>query len=90
MARLKVSPKVSLAHRRCIITGKAVTYGNTVSHSHRKTRRRFEPNLHNKRFWVPEEKRWVTLLISARGIKTIAKKGIFAVLVGLRRKGVKI
>ena len=82
--------KVSIARRRCIVTGKAVVYGNTVSHSHRRTRRRFEPNLHNKRFWVVEEKRWVTLLVSARGIKTIAKKGIFPVLVKLRRRGEKV
>jgi len=85
-----VRTKVSVARRRCIVTGKAVIYGNNVSHSHRKSRRRFEPNLHNKRFWVPEEKRWVTLLVSVRGLKTIAKKGIFAVLVNLRRKGVKV
>ena len=82
--------KVSIARRRCIVTGKAVVYGNTVSHSHRHTRRRFEPNLHCKRFWAVEEKRWVKLLVSARGIKTIAKKGIFKVLVELRRKGEKV
>ncbi len=85
-----VREKVSIARRRCAVTGKAVVYGNSVSHSHRKSRRRFEPNLHNKRFWVPEEKRWITLLVSARGIKTIAKKGISSVLADLRRKGQKI
>ncbi len=81
---------ISIARRRCIVTGKAVVYGNTVSHSHRKTRRRFEPNLHRKRFWVPEEKRFVTLLVSARGLKTIAKKGVFAVLTDIRRRGEKV
>ncbi|HJP14865.1 MAG: 50S ribosomal protein L28 [Nitrospinota bacterium] len=81
---------ISIARRRCIVTGKAVVYGNTVSHSHRKSPRRFEPNLHRKRIWVPEEKRYVTLLVSARGLKTIAKKGIFAVLSDLRRKGEKV
>ena len=79
-----------LARRRCIVTGKTVTYGNTVSHSHRKTRRRFEPNLHSKRFWVPEEKRWVTLLVSARGIKTIAKRGISTILADIRKRGDKV
>ena len=84
------SAKISLARRRCIVTGKTVTYGNAVSHSHRKTRRRFEPNLHNKRFWVPEEKRWITMLVSARGIKTIAKRGISAVLTDIRKRGEKV
>lgn len=82
--------KNPLARRRCIVTGKTVAYGNTVSHSHRKSRRRFEPNLHNKRFWVPEEKRWVTLLVSARGIKTIAKRGISTVLADIRKRGEKV
>lgn len=82
--------KAPLARRRCIVTGKTVTYGNNVSHSHRKSRRRFEPNLHSKRFWVPEEKRWVTLLVSARGIKTIAKRGISTVLADIRKRGEKI
>ena len=81
---------ISIARRRCIVTGKAVVYGNAISHSRRHTRRRFEPNLHYKRFWVVEEKRWGRLLVSARGIKTIAKKGIFKVLVDLRRRGEKV
>jgi large subunit ribosomal protein L28 len=85
-----VREKVSRARRRCIVTGKAVIYGNTISHSHRKTRRRFEPNLHNKRFWVPEEKRWITLLVSARGIKTIAKRGISTILADIRKRGEKV
>ena len=81
--------KKPLANRRCAVTGRTVRYGNAVSHSNRKTRRRFEPNLHVKRFWLPEEKRWVTLRVSARGLKTIAKRGISAVLADLRRKGEK-
>lgn len=81
--------KKPLANRRCAVTGRTVVFGNAVSHSNRKTRRRFEPNLHSKRFWVPEEKRWVTLRVSARGLKTIAKRGISAVLADLRRKGEK-
>ncbi len=64
--------------------------GNNVSHAHNKTRRRFEVNLQKKRFYIPEEKRWVTLRISAKTLKTINKKGISAVLAEARKKGVKI
>ena len=81
--------KKPLANRRCAVTGRTVAFGNNVSHSNRKTRRRFEPNLHDKKFWVPEEKRWITLRVSARALKTIAKRGISSVLADLRRKGEK-
>ncbi|MBI3126573.1 MAG: 50S ribosomal protein L28 [Candidatus Tectomicrobia bacterium] len=81
--------KKPLASRRCAVTGRTVKFGNSVSHSNRKTRRRFEPNLHDKRFWVPEEKRWITLRVSARALKTIAKRGISVVLADMRRKGGK-
>ena len=86
MSRVK-SP---VARRRCAVTGKAVVYGNNVSHSHRKSRRRFEPNLHNKRFWVPEENRFITLTVSTKGMKTISKNGISKVLREIRAKGVKV
>ena len=74
----------------CEISGKRVMFGNNVSHSHRKTRRRWNPNIQNKRFWVPNEKRWVTLTVSARGIKTINKNGIESVLADMRRRGEKV
>lgn len=74
----------------CAITGKRPMYGNNVSHANNKTRRRFEPNLQNKRFWVPSEKRWVRLKVSAKAIKIISKKGIESVLADMRRKGVKL
>ena len=48
----------TVARKRCAVTGKSVMYGNNVSHSHKKTRRRFEANLHVKRFYLPDEKRW--------------------------------
>ncbi len=64
--------------------------GNNVSHAHNKTRRRFEVNLQKKRFYIPEEQRWVTLRVSAKTLKTINKKGISAVLAEARKKGVKI
>ena len=74
----------------CQVTGRKPAFGNNVSHSHRKTRRRWNPNIQNKRFWVPSEKRWVTLTVSARGIKTFNKNGIESVLADMRRRGEKV
>jgi large subunit ribosomal protein L28 len=64
--------------------------GNHVSHAHNKVRRRFNVNLQKKRFYVPEEDRWVTLRVSAQTIKTINKKGITAVLKEARENGVRV
>jgi large subunit ribosomal protein L28 len=74
----------------CVVTGKKPMSGNNVSHANNKTRRRFEPNLQAKRFWVPGEKRWVKLRVSAKGIKVITKRGIERVLAELRKDGVKV
>lgn len=74
----------------CQVTGKRPTTGNNVSFSNRKTKRRFEPNLQTKRYYVPSEGRWVTLTLSAKGMKTIAKRGIQSVLADVRRRGVKV
>lgn len=74
----------------CAVTGKKPAYGNRVSHANNKTRRRFEPNLHTKRFWVPSENRFVTLKVSARAMRTINKNGIEAVLADMRKKGENI
>ena len=71
----------------CQITGKKVISGNNVSHSHNKTRRKFHPNLHVKRFYVPEEDKWITLRVSAAGIRTINKKGIASALKVAAEKG---
>ena len=71
----------------CAVTGKKPTYGNRVSHANNKTRRRFEPNLHTKRFWVPSENRVVSLKVSARAMRTINKLGLDRVLVDLRQNG---
>ena len=60
----------------CEITGKVAMTGNNVSHSHHKTKRTFSPNLKTKRFWSEEENRWITLKVSAAGMKTINKKGL--------------
>jgi large subunit ribosomal protein L28 len=74
----------------CVVTGKKPMSGNNVSHANNKTRRRFLPNLQDKRFWVPSEKRWVKLRVSAKAIKIITKKGIEAVLADMRKDGVKV
>ena len=76
--------------RVCDITGKRPTVGNRVSHANNKRRRRFLPNLHTQRFWLEGEKRWVSLRVSASGMRTIEKKGIDAVIGELRSRGVKI
>ena len=64
--------------------------GNRVSHANNKTRRTFEPNLHTKRFWVDSENRFVTLKVSAKGIKTISKLGVETVLREMRARGEKL
>jgi len=74
----------------CQVTGKKPQVGNNVSHAKNRTRRRFLPNLHTHRFWVEEEKRFVKLRISSKGMRIIDKQGISAVLADLRAKGVKI
>ena len=76
--------------RVCQVTGKRPTTGNKVSHSNIKKRRRFLPNLHTQRFWVETEHRWVTLKVSTRGLRTIEKNGLDAVVEGLRAKGMKV
>ncbi len=74
----------------CVVTGKKPMSGNNVSHANNKTRRRFEPNLHDKRFWIPSEKRWVKLRVSAKAIKIINKRGIESVLANMRKDGKKV
>jgi large subunit ribosomal protein L28 len=64
--------------------------GNNVSHSQRKTRRRFLPNLHTHRFWVESENRWVKLRVSTKGMRTIDKNGIDTVLAEMRARGEKV
>lgn len=74
----------------CQVTGARPTFGNNVSHSHRRTRRRFDVNVQRKRYWVPSLGRHVTLRVSARGIKTIDQRGIEAVIADLLRRGERI
>ena len=74
----------------CQVTGKRPMSGNNVSHAHNRTRRRFLPNLHKRRFWVESEKRWVSLRVSCKGIRIIDKLGIESVLSDIRARGEKI
>lgn len=74
----------------CQVTGKRPMSGNNVSHANNKTRRRFLPNLHYRRLWVESEKRYVSLRVSNRGLRTIDKNGIDAVLADMRARGEKI
>jgi large subunit ribosomal protein L28 len=76
--------------RVCEITGKRPAVGNRVSHANNRKRRRFLPNLHRQRFWVETEKRWVSLRLSANGLRTVEKKGIEVILAEFRAKGVKL
>jgi large subunit ribosomal protein L28 len=73
--------------RVCQITGKRPQVGNNVSHANNKTKRRFYPNLQTKRFFVPEENKWITLKVSTKAIKTINAKGITLVLKEARQTG---
>ncbi|BAX82258.1 50S ribosomal protein L28 [Labilibaculum sp. A4] len=73
--------------RVCQITGKSVMVGNNVSHSKRRTKRRFYPNLFDKKFYLPEEDRWIELRISAAGVRLINKLGVKGALTKAQEKG---
>ena len=76
--------------RVCQVTGKKPMVGNNVSHAQNKTKRRFLPNLQNRKFWVESENRWVSMRITNNALRTIDKNGIDAVLAGMRAAGQKI
>ena len=73
--------------RVCQVTGKKVMVGNNVSHSKRRTKRKFLPNLFKKKFYLPEDDRWISLTVSANGIRTINKNGLNAALKSAKEKG---
>ena len=73
--------------KTCEITGKKVMFGNNVTKTLNRTKRRFEVNLIKKRFFIPEENKWITLKVSASALKTINKKGISEVLKEARKQG---
>ena len=76
-----------LMSRQCQILGTRASFGNRVSHSQRKTRRTFGANLQRKRYWVPSLNRFITLTVSARGIKTISRIGIDKAVAQAQRRG---
>ncbi len=76
--------------RVCQVTGKKPMSGNNVSHANNKTKRRFLPNLQNRRFFVESENRWVSMRLTNAGLRTIDKNGIDEVLAEMRARGVKL
>ncbi len=74
----------------CQITGKRARVGNNVSHANNKTKRKFYPNLHKKKFYIPEEDTWITLKVSSTALRTINKNGITAVLKKAKANGNKL
>ena len=74
----------------CQVTGKKAMVGNHVSHAKNRVKRLFKPNLHKHKFWVESEKKFITLTVSAKGMRIIDKNGIDTVLKELRTKGLKI
>ena len=74
----------------CQVTGKMPQSGNHVSHANNRVKRKFMPNLHTHRFWVESENRFVSLKVSAKGMRIIDKKGISAVLKAIRARGEKV
>ncbi|MFJ2606800.1 50S ribosomal protein L28 [Streptomyces sp. NPDC091279] len=74
----------------CMLTGARPGFGNRVSHSHRRTSRRFDPNIQSKRYWLPSEGRHVRLRLSARAVKTVDAIGIEAAVARMRARGVRV
>ena len=85
--RLEITKRLVKMSRVCELTGKKAMVGNNVSHALNRTKRKFNANLLKKRFYIPEEDKWITLKVSAAALKTINKKGISAVIKEARAKG---
>ncbi|XVQ89289.1 50S ribosomal protein L28 [Microbispora siamensis] len=75
---------------RCQLTGVTPVFGNNVSHSHRRTRRRWNPNIQHRRYWLPSENRFIRLTLSTRALKTIDKIGIENAVARIRARGEKV
>jgi large subunit ribosomal protein L28 len=73
-----------------MLTGSKPGFGNRISHSHRRTSRRFDPNIQRKRYWLPSEGRHVRLTLSARAVKTVDTIGIETAVARIRARGVKV
>lgn len=76
--------------KRCDLTGREPGFGKSVSHSHRRTSRRWDPNVQTRRYWLAEENRWVKLTLSAKGIKKVDRIGVSAAVAKVRANGVKV
>ncbi|MEU1008133.1 50S ribosomal protein L28 [Streptomyces sp. NPDC088810] len=74
----------------CMLTGARPGFGNRISHSHRRTSRRFDPNLQTKRYWLPSESRYVRLRLSARAVRTVDAIGVEAAVARIRARGVRV
>lgn len=74
----------------CQVTGRRPGFGKQLSHSHRRTNRRWNVNIQRKRYWLPSERRWIRLTVSTRGMKVIDRRGIESVVAEMRRNGQKI
>jgi large subunit ribosomal protein L28 len=74
----------------CQLTGRQPGFGHNISHSHRRTKRRFDPNVQHKRYWLPSERRYVRLTLSAKGIKTVDAIGIEAAVARIRATGGRV
>jgi large subunit ribosomal protein L28 len=75
---------------RCQLTGRVPSFGKSVSHSHQRTSRRFDPNIQARRYWLPSERRYVRLTLSTKAIKTIDRIGIEKAVTIIRTRGEKI
>ena len=76
--------------RRCRLTGREPGFGNTVSHSHRRTARRWDPNVQTRRYWLPSERRWVRLRLSVKGMRTVDTIGVDAAVARIRARGERV
>ncbi|MFG2960329.1 50S ribosomal protein L28 [Streptomyces sp. NPDC048291] len=74
----------------CMLTGAQPGFGNRISHSHRRTSRRFDPNIQTRRYWLPSENRHVRLRLSVRAVKTVDTIGVEAAVARIRARGVKV
>ncbi len=81
---------VSFVPNRCDVLGKKPSSGNSVSHSHRTTKRVWKVNAHKRRFWLLSERRWVTLWVSTKGLRTIEKRGLESVVRDMRAAGKRV
>jgi large subunit ribosomal protein L28 len=85
-----MASKEKVMSKICQVTGKRPITGNNVSHAHNKTRRRFLPNVHDHRFWLDSEQRFVKLRVSTKGMRVIDKRGIDQVVSEIRARGERV